>query len=180
LTAARIEGAEGAAAGGRRLARTLADSAGGGRWSRSSLKWRYAETADDMKALGKADARTSWTGEIVVKPGTIGRDLVDLLKHERRHQILSPTSRLFQGKRAWLKKKAYWRSDLLRWGEEALAEGRAAYPFENPELYSELGTGRELSKVRIALEAIGYAGFVGGSYYATRKATEEIIAQPGQ
>lgn len=105
-------------------------------------------------------------------PGTKGSELLRLLKHEARHRFLSPTSKLFQAERAALKAKGYWRSDLLRWGEEAIAEGSAAYPFKYPELYGNL------SKGRIVAEAAAYLAFVGGAAYGTYKVTEQIVEQP--
>jgi hypothetical protein len=118
----------------------------------TKVPWRYGR-------LPKGEgARTTWTGEIIVRPGTTGAELVKYLRHEARHRLLSPTSRLFQAQRARWKEWGATDLQFPKYVEEAFAEGSLAYPFQHPELY-------HLNPWRVAREGVVYAGVVAGSAY---------------
>jgi hypothetical protein len=123
-----------------------------------------------FKELRAGAGFTDDAGTIYLSPhGTIEQRLL-VLEHEALHARLRVADHaILAGPRQKLGKLAYARSQLLRAGEEILAETYARwrvygprgiadglrYPFAHPETY-------HLSRGRIALEA----GAVGGGGYA--------------
>jgi hypothetical protein len=74
-------------------------------------------------ALGE----TSFYGDIyVIRTQSLAEQRLTLF-HERVHSFFSPKCKFFLHLRARLKASAYWRSALLRYLEEALAEGYAQF-----------------------------------------------------
>jgi hypothetical protein len=81
--------------------------------------WSFGNTGS---ALGITDK----FGNITIRSGLFGRALAETLRHESVHSTLSPRAGgLIQTFRADLRMWGYQHSNLLRFAEEAIAEGYA-------------------------------------------------------
>jgi hypothetical protein len=112
--------------------------------------------------------KTSWQGEITLNPGlTAGsKDFIEILRHEACHRCLTPLGNsALTVFRQNARRAFYYKSTLLRYGEEAIAETYSkgsllkglAYPFANANGYL-IGAGR------LGVEAAIYGGIIYGSY----------------
>jgi len=127
-----------------------------------NVQWQYGET---YGALGTTDK----FGNITIRPGLVGKELEETIRHEAVHSFLSPRAGgVVQSLRADIRMLGYRNSHLLRYSEEALAETFAtgslrqglSFPLQGPY---------QLSVGRIAAEGGGYMIIVGGSGYAAYK-----------
>jgi hypothetical protein len=105
------------AAGGRLGARRLADAP-----EPPFVQRGFSYGGPGPNALGSTDK----FGNITIRPGLSEREFVETLRHETVHSVLSPKpGSLLANVRADLHMAGYQRSNLLRYAEEALAEGYA-------------------------------------------------------
>ncbi len=138
--------------GGRSLMRGVRNSA-----SRNRIPWKYGETDG---ALGTTDKY----GNIRIKPGLKGEELVETVRHEGVHRFLSPKAEFMKEPRADLGMSAYQNSHLLRYLEEAAAETFATKSIRKGLLFPvEYGY---VSPAQTLIEGAAYLGGTGaGAYY---------------
>ena len=124
--------------------------------------WTYGNT-------GRAMGRTDKFGNVTIRPGLVGEDLLQTVRHERVHQLLSPRPGLLVKIRADIRMGAYKHSHLLRYLEEAAAESWATGSLRQGLAFPLKGGLKgpyRLSLRRILLEASGYLIGTAGSAYA--------------
>src|SRR5262249_27279829 len=98
------------------------------------------------------------TGHITIQRGLTGQDLVETLRHETVHSVISQALGRGSGARGWL----YGKSSVVRYAEEALAEGYAtrslsrglAFPLTNGYV-SPWGLGIEVGGILAGLGLFG-------------------------
>lgn len=78
-----------------------------------------------VKLPGNVLGYCEWYGDIYISRAQSLSEQVATELHETVHSILSPKFRVFRAFRAGLKASGYWRTTLLRFLEEALAESYA-------------------------------------------------------
>jgi hypothetical protein len=130
-------------------------------WGR--VTWKFGATK--RGGLGGADA----LGNITIKAGLVGKDLLETLLHEGVHQFFSPRGFLVNV-RAKIGMWGYRNSHLIKYMEEAMAETvgtgslRAGLAFPVTHGY--------VTTPRVVVEALVYLGIVGGGAYATYSAVQ--------
>ena len=90
-----------------------------GRWFGKPQVTKAVKLPDNT--LGYCD----WYGDIYISRAQSMAEQIATEFHETVHSVLSPKFRVFRAFRAGLKASGYWRSALLRFIEEALAESYA-------------------------------------------------------
>jgi len=90
-----------------------------GRWFGKPQVTKAVKLRDNT--LGYCD----WYGDIYISRAQSMAEQIATEFHETVHSVLSPKFRVFRAFRAGLKASGYWRSALLRFLEEALAESYA-------------------------------------------------------
>jgi RHS repeat-associated protein len=125
--------------------------------SGSKVPWEYGELDD---ALGATDK----FGNITIKKGVTGKELVDTLRHESVHRFFSPKSGLFKELRANIGMSAYNRSHLVRFLEEGIAETYATGNFMTGFTFPLYGYG--IKKIRLVAETVIYVGLIVSSIYS--------------
>jgi hypothetical protein len=149
---------------GRARAGTLTRAATGGRSKRSAqlrmpnVPWRYANLPAGY--LGATDN----LGNITVAFGVRGRQLVETVRHEAVHRLLSPRHGSFRPLRARINDLRYEYSDLARYLEEAAAE---TYGTGSLRQGLKLGFHPQYSvrPWRLAVEGAGATSGVGAASY---------------
>jgi YD repeat-containing protein len=121
---------------------------------------------------GGALGATDMLGNIIIKRGLTGPSLAITLRHEGVHRFFSPkTPGPFQMARARVGQWGYNTSHLLRYTEEALAEGIATRSLRKGLAFPMHGYSIEYP--RLILETTLYGGTIIGGRTIVKKATEE-------
>jgi hypothetical protein len=128
------------------------------RWAKGRIPWQYGET---LGALGTTDK----FGNITIKPGLSGRELIETVRHEGVHRFFSPKSGPLKELRADIGMAAYRRSHLVRYAEEAIAETIGTGSLRRGLALPLHGYG--ISTTRLATEAVGYIGITAGAAYGS-------------
>ena len=151
--AVAVDGVVGAAAGG---------ALGGGRMFAQAVArgrpWTYANLGPNT--LGSTDS----LGRITVQQGLTGQTLRETVRHETVHSVLTPRNPALAARTL----RAYDKSHLYRYAEEALAEGYGTGSLIHG-LRFPLQGGYGLSPARIAAEATPLVGAGGAAGYGVHE-----------
>jgi len=103
-------------------------------------------------------------GNITIKPGLSGKDLIETVRHEGVHRFFSPKSGPLMELRANIGMEAYGRSNLVRYAEEAIAETIGSGSLTKGLTFPLQGY--NISKVGLTAETAGYIGTTSGVAHA--------------
>ena len=118
------------------------------RWQR---EWRFGELEPNV--LGSTDP----IGNITIQRGLSGAELRQTLDHERVHRFFSPFQGAFAKLRAQFNIAGYNNSQLLRFTEEAIAEGYSTGSVQKGILHP-LVNGYDITAKGLAAEAVALTG----------------------
>ena len=135
------------------------------RWKR---EWRFGEL--DPHVLGSTDP----IGNITIQRGLTGEELRQTLDHERVHRFFSPFQGIFAKVRAQLNIAGYGNSQLLRFTEEAIAEGYSTGSLRKGIMHP-LVNGYQITASGLAAESTALAGMT-----ANAVRTGEVLGEERQ
>jgi hypothetical protein len=115
---------------------------------------------------------TSEFGDISIRPGLSRMDFEETLRHETVHQILTPKTPGFLNNAKWF---SYERTHLGRYLEEAAAESYGALNPLKGMAFPLTHDDYAISPLRLAAEASGAGGVIGGLGYGGYKLAEGVF-----
>jgi len=124
--------------------------------SKSRVPWQYGNTGDNLGITDKF-------GNITIQPGLTGQVLEETVRHEAVHRFFSPSPGFIGNVRADVGMAAYQNSHLVRYMEEAIAEGFATRSVSQG-LAFPLREGY-VSGPRVIAEGVGYISVTTGGFY---------------
>lgn len=140
----------------------------------SKQPWKYGQVPNNANGI------TSWGGEITIKNGLSGTQLVETVTHEGVHRLLAPigTSRLAVARQG-LKRWGAQHSDLLNFLEEGIAQSAATgswvqgFRWVNQPV-QRMGYG--ITTPRMIAEGTGYVLGTAGLSYGAYKLSKSYFS----